>query len=292
MNVLITGSSSGFGHLITRTLADKGHTVYASMRGVAGKNEKAAGELRALATRGKIHVLELDVTVPASADAAVKGILDKGGKIDVVVNNAGYGAIGLEEGFTAEQMQALFDVNVFGVQRVNRAVLPSMRAQGSGLLIHLTSGLGRLVIPAMGAYGASKFALEALAESYRYELSPLGIDSVIVQPGAFGTDFERNLVKPADTARFSGYGEAAKIAEQMAAALGSMFNGPSAPSPQLVADAVLKLMETPVGHRPLRTVVDPQSGQGTEAINGVAAQVQAMTFEAMGMKNLLGIAAQ
>jgi NAD(P)-dependent dehydrogenase (short-subunit alcohol dehydrogenase family) len=292
MNVLITGTSSGFGRLIAETLAGKGHTVYASMRGIAGKNEKAAGELRALTTSGKVHVVELDVTSQASVDAAVKGILDQGGKLDVVVNNAGLGSLGYEETFTAEQMQTVFDVNVFGVQRVNRAVLPSMRAQGSGLLIHITSGLGRLVLPLMGVYGASKFALEALAESYRYELSPIGIDSVILQPGAFGTDFGKNSLPPAEADRVSGYGAAAKIQEQMGAAFAHMFSGPDVPDPQLVADAVLKLIETPSGERPLRTVVDPLTGQGTTAINGVAAQVQAGALEAMGMKSLLQIAAK
>jgi NAD(P)-dependent dehydrogenase (short-subunit alcohol dehydrogenase family) len=292
MNVLITGSSTGFGRLIAETLAGKGHTVYASMRGVAAKNEKAAGELRALTTSGKLHVVELDVTSQASVDAAVKGILDQGGKIDAVVNNAGIGAMGFAETFGAEQVQALFDVNLFGVQRVNRAVLPAMRAQGSGLLIHITSGLGRFVMPLMGVYGASKFALEALAESYRYELSPIGIDSVIVQPGAFGTDFAKNLVAPADVARVDGYGAAKKIQEQMSAAFASMFNGPNVPNPQLVADAVLQLVETPSGQRPLRVVVDPLTGEGTTAINGVAAQVQVASLEAMGMKDLLQIAAK
>lgn len=289
MNVLITGSSSGFGRLIVETLAGKGHTVYASMRGVAGKNAKAAGELGALGKSGKVHVVELDVTSQESVDTAVKEILAKGGKIDAVVNNAGIGAMGFAEAFDAAQMAKVFDVNVFGVQRVNRAVLPAMRAQGSGLLIHITSGLGRFIMPLMGIYGATKFALEALAESYRYELSLLGIDSVIVQPGAFNTDFAKNLVPPSDPALGGNYGAASAVQEQMGKAFAGMFNGPDLPSPQLVADAVLKLVETPSGARPIRTVVDPLTGQGTTAINGVCEQVQAGSLEAMGMKNLLHI---
>jgi NAD(P)-dependent dehydrogenase (short-subunit alcohol dehydrogenase family) len=257
---------------------------------VSGKNAAAAGELRAWGEREgvKLHVVELDVTDQASIDASVKLILDKEGHIDVVVNNAGYGLVGHEESFSAEQAQALFDVNVFGVQRVNRAVLPSMRERGKGLLIHISSGLGRLVLPCMGIYGASKFALEALAESYRYELAPTGVDSVIIQPGAFGTDFNAHLPQPANPERVQGYGAAAKIPEQMFANMGAMLSGPNAPSPQLVADAVAKLIETPTGQRPLRTVVDPLTGQGTETINGVAAQVQGMVLESMGFKALLG----
>jgi NAD(P)-dependent dehydrogenase (short-subunit alcohol dehydrogenase family) len=290
MNVLITGSSGGFGRLITETLAGEGHTVYASMRGVAGRNEKAAGELRALQKRGKIHVVELDVSSQDSADAAVKGILDQGGSIDVVVNNAGLGSIGLDEVFTAEQMHAVFDVNVFGVQRVNRAVLPSMRARGSGLLLHISSGLGRYTMPCLGVYGASKFALEALAETYRYELVATGVDSVIVQPGPFGTDFTAKSLQPSDSARFDGYGEGTKIMDRMNAAFADTFSGPSAPNPQLVADAVLLLIETPVGQRPLRTVVDPMLGQATETVNRAASRIQARSFAAIGMTDLLQIA--
>jgi NAD(P)-dependent dehydrogenase (short-subunit alcohol dehydrogenase family) len=290
MNVLITGTSSGFGKLTAHTLAKQGHTVFASMRGASAKNAAPAAELRAWAEREgvKLHVVELDVTDQASVDAAVKQILSTAGHIDVVVNNAGYGLVGHEETFSPEQAQALFDVNVFGVQRVNRAVLPSMREKGKGLLIHISSGLGRVVLPCMGIYGASKFALEALAESYRYELAPTGVDSVIVQPGAFGTEFSNSLLQAANPERAAGYGAAAKLQEQMFAGIGAMLSGPNAPSPQLVADAVAKLIETPIGQRPLRTVVDPLTGQSTEAINSVAAQIQSVTLESMGIKAFLG----
>src|SRR3954465_9318424 len=115
MNVLITGSSSGFCLLTTRTLAKKGHTVFASMRGVSGKNAAVAAELHAWAGREgvKVHAVELDVTDQASVDHAVKHILETAGHLDVVVNNAGFGSVGHTEAFTAEQVQALFDVNVF-----------------------------------------------------------------------------------------------------------------------------------------------------------------------------------
>lgn len=289
MNVLITGSSSGFGKLTTLTLARKGHTVFASMRGVSGKNAAAAADLRAWAERegAKLHVLELDVTDQASVDAAMKLILSKAGHLDVVVNNAGFNMMGLAETFSTEQMQALFDVNVFGVQRVNRAALPSMRERGKGLLIHVTSGIGRVVVPFMGIYCASKFALEALAESYRYELALTGVDAVIVQPGPFPTEIGAKMPPAANPERAAGYGPAAQLPQQLGASFAAMLSAPSAPNPQLVADAIDKLIDTPTGQRPLRTVVDPVMGQGTEAINAASAQVQVMTLEGMGMKELL-----
>lgn len=289
MNVLITGTSSGFGLLTTKTLAKKGHTVFASMRGVSGKNAAAAAELQAWAEREgvKVHPLELDVADQASVDRAVQHVLQTAGHIDVVVNNAGVGAAGLTESFTPEQAAALFDVNVIGLQRVNRAVLPSMRARGQGLLIHISSGLGRFVIPCLGLYGATKFAVEGLAETYRYELALTGVDSVIVQPGAFGTDFTKHSVFPADGECAAGYGEAAGLTQQLFAGMGRMLEGPHAPDPQLVADAIAGLVETPAGQRPLRTVVAPLQSQGIEAVNGVSAQVQAGTFQAMGWQHLL-----
>jgi NAD(P)-dependent dehydrogenase (short-subunit alcohol dehydrogenase family) len=289
MNVLITGTSSGFGRLTTQTLAKKGFTVFASMRGVSGKNAAAAAELRAWAERegGEVHVLELDVTDQASVDAAVELVLSKDGHIDVAVNNAGYGMVGHDETFSTEQAQALFNVNFFGAQRVNRAVLPSMLKRGKGLIIHITSSLGRVVIPCMGIYCASKFALEALAEAYQYELAQTGVESVIVQPGAFGTAIGSKLPQPENPERAASYGNSVQISQHLAEKLESMLLGPTAPSPQLVADAIAKLIETPAGQRPLRTVIDPLTGQGTEAINAVAAQVQAASFEAMGMKELL-----
>ena len=148
-NVLITGTSSGFGLLTARTLLQKGHTVFATMRGVAGKNAAAADGLRKFAEGqdGTLHLLELDVTNDASVDNAVKTALKLSGRIDVVVNNAGTGSGGLAESFTVDQFKQLFEVNLFGVQRVNRAVLPSMRDTGQGLLIQVSSIMGRIVIP-------------------------------------------------------------------------------------------------------------------------------------------------
>jgi NAD(P)-dependent dehydrogenase (short-subunit alcohol dehydrogenase family) len=288
MNVVITGTSSGFGKLTSKHLAKAGHTVFATMRGLSGKNAKAAAELRAFAEaeRVALHVVELDVTSQSSVDDAIARI-EKSVPIDVVINNAGFGYFGHGESISADQLAQQLDVNVVGVQRVNRAVLPGMRARKSGLLVHVTSGLGRIVLPTMGVYGASKFALEALAEAYRYELAALGIDSVIVQPGAFATDFFGNVPKTASPERGAAYGPAADLDQKLAQAMHGMTSSKDAPSPTLIAEAILKLVETPIGKRPLRTVVDPLTGQGTEAINGVASQVQRGVFDAMGLSAFL-----
>ncbi len=268
-SVLITGSSSGFGFLMTRTLLENGHTVYASMRNLSGKNSGKADELKEAAQEksGTLHFVELDVTDDASVEKAVNGILSDGGQIDVVVNNAGYGSGGYTEGFTSDQVHRIFDVNVYGVHRVNRAVLPSMRERGSGLLIHISSVMGRIVLPFAALYTASKYALEGYAESLRYELSGTGVDSVIIQPGGFMTGFLGNMDQPSDAARIESYGALKDVPDQFWGGLGQALQSDDTPDPQEVADAVLKYVQTPAGERPLRTVVDPLSGgEGPTAI--------------------------
>src|SRR5262249_7433387 len=152
-----TGASSGFGRDTAETVHRAGHTVYASMRGVQGKNREAAEALRKVG----IKTVELDVRDDTSVDAGVKHVLAEAGKIDVLVNNAGIGSAGVTEAFTTEQAKAIFDTNVIGLLRVTRAVLPSMRQQHEGLIINVGSIFGRVTFPFLGIYGASKFAIEA-----------------------------------------------------------------------------------------------------------------------------------
>lgn len=291
LNILITGSNSGFGRLTSEGLARAGHRVFAGMREAKGRNVKAAQELAALQTDsgGSVTAVELDPNSDASVEHGVAQVLElAGGRIDVVVNNAGTAGLGLAEGFTSAQIEAMFNLNVFGPQRINRAVLPGMRARGDGLLIHVTSGIGRMVMPAMAVYCASKFALEALAEGYHYELAPLGIDVVIVQPGAYPTPLANNMMGPGDPTRAPGYGPMAQLGEQMGGAMAAMLSGPGAGDPQDVADAILKLVATPVGQRPLRTVVDAHP-EGVIAINTVCAQVQAGLLGAMQLGFMLEV---
>lgn len=289
--VLITGSSSGFGRLTAEQLASAGYTVIATMRGVDGKNAAAAQALREATkdAQGSLEIVELDVCSDASVDAAVSDILARHGRIDVVVNNAGTGGIGMSDMFTVEQAKAQFEVNVFGVMRVNRAVLPSMLKRGRGLLIHVSSGLGRVIFPAMSIYISTKWALEALAETMRYELAPTGVDSVILQPGAFPTGFGASAQSPADADRAANYGAAAQVMQNLGAAMEQMLTGPNAADPKLVAYAIQKLIETPTGARPLRTPVDPNTGHVVETINNFVGQVQSQLMQGMGMGPLLQV---
>ena len=277
--VLITGSSTGFGRLFADTLARKGHTVFATMRDPGGRNAKNAAEIRTLAEKDSlpITVLELDVTDDASVERAVDEAVAKAGRIDVAINNAGYFLSGLAEAVTTEQAQRLMDANFFGPVRVNRAVLPHMRRQRSGVLMHISSGAGRVILPSTGFYCASKFALEALAEAYSYELARQGIESVIVEPGQYETPIFGNTVAAADEARTNTYGAVREFPLKINTALSS-----TAGNAQEVADTVLRIIETPAGERQLRYFVSPQNF-GVDEINAVSKQVQANVLEAFGL---------
>jgi NAD(P)-dependent dehydrogenase (short-subunit alcohol dehydrogenase family) len=277
--VLITGSSTGFGRLFVDTLARKGHTVFATMRDPGGRNAKNASEIRSLAEKDSlpIYVLELDVTDDASVERAVDAAVAKAGRIDVAINNAGYALSGLAEAVTTEQARHLLDTNFLGPVRVNRAVLPHMRRQRSGVLMHISSGAGRVVLPSMGLYCASKFALEALAEAYNYELAAQGIESVIVEPGQYETPIFENTVTAADEARTNTYGAVKQFPDKFNAALSS-----TAGNAQEVADTVLRIIETPAGERQLRYFVSPQNF-GVDEINALTKQVQANVLEAFGL---------
>ena len=294
VHVLVTGTSSGFGLLISRTLLASGHTVFATMRDPEGRNAEVAEGLSTFAEgdSGTVHVLDLDVTNDASVDGAVAQALEIGGRLDVVVNNAGVAVGGLAEAFTTEQFAKLLDLNVLGVHRVNRAVLPSMRQAGAGLLLHISSVMGRIVIPFAAPYTATKWALEGLAESLRYELAGTGVDVAIVQPGGFATGMSSRMAGPADEDRVASYGDLAKVPDQMWGSMMETIHGENAPDPQDVADVVLELIETPAGERPLRTVVDPlMGGEGPRALNDALDGVQSELLAAMGISHLRSVRA-
>lgn len=291
-NILITGSSSGFGFLTARTLLSNGYTVFASMRGLKDKNAESAERLSraAVETDGRLHLLDLDVSDGDSVRRAVRQALDAEGEIHAAVNNAGFGVAGFAEAVTIEQLQQQFDINLFGVQRVMRAVLPGMRRQGRGLIINISSVMGRIVIPFAAVYTASKYALEGFSESYRYELAGTGVDVVIIEPGGFGTNFMSNMTRGADTERLATYGTLAELPDKIWTGVSSRLSGQDAPNPQDVADAVLKLIQTPAGRRPLRTVVDPlMGGQAPRAINHSTTQIQGQLLENMQIKELLSV---
>lgn len=284
--ILVTGASGGFGILIVNSLLNDGHKVVASMRNTEGKNKEVADELRGAGAL----VVDIDVTSDESVDTGVAESIKLLEGLDVVINNAGVGVIGMQEHFTVEDFKKLFDINVFGVQRINRAALPHLRAQNSGLLVHVSSILGRMSLPFFGPYNASKWALEALAENYRVELSAFGIDSCIVEPGAYPTSFITNLVTPSDESRHESYGEFMNAQQGMMEGFEQSLQANEEQDPQKVADAVLELINMPAGARPVRTVVDSMGmGDPVVGYNDQLEQIMNGTYSAFGIEGMLSV---
>ena len=281
--ILITGTNSGFGWLTANSCAALGHKVYATMRDTNGRN---ADKALALAQQPNIEVLDVDVTNGKSVTDAVTTIIKKEGRIDVVVNNAGIYASGIAETFTEDDLARVMDVDVLGPWRTIRAALPQMRKQGEGLIINLSSVAGRFSFPFQTAYNSAKFAVEGLTEGLHYEVRPLGVDVVMIQPGAFPTDVWGKIMAGSDAAVIAGYGDLAKVPEQIGAGIGQMFEAMK-PNPQLVADAIVKLIDTPNGKRPLRTVVDPATGNFSEIANGHVKEQYEHFLTAFGMQDML-----
>lgn len=284
LRVLVTGTSSGFGHAGAQALAARGHTVYATMRDVDGRNREAAQSLRSFAEQGghRLHVIELDVTSDASVQAGVTKALELGGGIDTVINNVGVGTLGLAESYTAAQLSAVLDVNVVGSFRVARTVLPLMREAGAGYLVFVSSTVGRVLLPFMAHYSASKFALEAMVESLAFEVQPLGIDVTVVQPGAYGTSFAANTMPPAEPGRLEQYGVVKDRLVAFGQGFQKMVEAGRIGDPREIAETFVKLVELPKGERPLRLTVDAQLGQAVTAINELCAQTQAGVLASMG----------
>lgn len=289
--ILITGASSGFGALAARALARAGHTVYASMRSLAGSNAVHAEEAHAYAAEHGVDLrpLELDVLAQASADAAVGAILAEQGRLDVVVHNAGYMVFGPAEAFTPEQYAQLYDVNVLGTQRVNRAALPILRRQRRGLLLWVGSSSTRGGTPPLVApYFAAKAAMDALAVSYAGELARAGIETSIVVPGAFtrGTNHFAHAGRPDDAATAAFYAEGAyrgfaeAVLERLAATV------PDDADAGAVAEAIVRIVGAPHGRRPFRVHVDPAQ-DGAEVVNAVADRIRAEFLRRIGLEDVL-----
>jgi NAD(P)-dependent dehydrogenase (short-subunit alcohol dehydrogenase family) len=293
--ILVTGASSGFGALSARRLAAAGHTVYASMRDIAGRNAKqaAAAALHASEHGVDLRTVELDVLSQASADAAVQHVLDQAGRLDVLVHNAGHMVFGPTEAFTPEQFVEQYEVNVVGTQRVNRAALPHLRAQRSGLLVWVGSSSTRGGTPPyLAPYFAAKAAMDSIAVSYATELSRWGIETTIVLPGAYtqGTNHFANAGKPGDAGRALEYDEGpyAGLPDQILARLKALE--PDDADVADVAAAIARVVELPHGTRPFRVHVDP-SEDGAEAVNAVGDRVRREFYRNLGLESLLRPAA-
>ena len=279
--ILITGASSGFGRLTAETLQNSGHKVFAGFRSNDGRKKQVADELR----EKNIQILKLDVTDQGSVDGAIAQLLEKSNnELDVVVNNAGMASAGISEAFTPEQIRQLFEVNVFGVQRVLRATLPVLRAKRRGLVINVGSILGRITLPFFGLYGASKYAVEAMSDSYRYELSQLGVEVVLVQPSAYPTNMYAAAQQPADEELRTTYGEVAEVPGKILKTFVTLFQGENGPNPQDVATAIDQIVSAPAGSRPDRVVVGLPFG--SDAVNKAVAPIQRGVIENLGLRDL------
>lgn len=280
--ILVTGASGAVGRSTCELLLARGHRVAGTMRSRSGKNASIAQDLEALG----LAIVEMDVTDEASVESGVATALEVLGGLDVVFNNAGIGSYGVQELFTAEEMHRVFDVNVYGVQRVMRAVLPHLRRQGSGTIVYTSSLIGRISIPFYATYCASKWALEAIAQSYRAELARFGIDSFIVEPGALPTAFLDGMLQPG--AHDDAYApESAALRPSLQGMIG-MLNANPEQRPAMVAAIVADLIATPIGEKPFRVVADRTGmGEYVAGYNDHLAQVTRGIYTAFGNDGML-----
>ncbi len=277
---LITGASRGIGYILAKELAVRGATVIATMRDPNGRNSAIAQELTGWANQEdlSLQVLDLDVCDQTSVDKAVQSV-ESEGQIDALINNAGIMPTGLTEAFTLEQAQQTFDVNVYGIMRTCRAVLPFMRKRKAGRIISISSAAGRLAIPYFGLYCASKWAMEAYCETLHYELEPFGIDSVLVEPSGHATDLVASAPAPQDLACLSQYGELSKGREKLLGMFHDMFaQGESITDAANVARMTADLVFS-TSPLPLRTQVG--ADMGVTAFNEAVAPVQSALVDSL-----------
>lgn len=283
-NVIITGTSSGFGLKAAKDFADKGHKVFATMRKPDGKNAKKKAELEGHSAQ-HIKVVDMDVTNDASVKEAIDGIIAQAGAIDILINNAGIMYLGITEAFSIAQAHEQMETNYYGAIRTMQAVLPSMRKARSGLIINTTSLVGRISPPFFGTYTATKHALEGYSQALRYEISPFGVDIVLVEPGPFGTGLLASGQAPDHSEVLESYGELAGVPTAMGKNFAQMLQSKGAPDPQWVVDAYLALAEMPFGQRPTRTVVG--ISWGVDEINNLTQPIQDSILKEMQLESVL-----
>jgi NAD(P)-dependent dehydrogenase (short-subunit alcohol dehydrogenase family) len=288
--IVITGASSGFGALSARALADAGHTVYAGMRDSACRNAPAVTAAKRYAAENDVDLrsVELDIAAQHSVDTAVETIVSEQGSLDVLIHNAGHMVTGPAEAFTPEQTAEIYDTNVLGTQRLNRAALPHLRAQRRGLVLWVGSSSTRGGTPPyLAPYFAAKAAMDALAVSYAAELARFGIETSIIVPGSFtsGTNHFAHSGHPADEQVVADY-EAVypQLMEHIGRRLAEL-----APADADVADvaaAIVDVVDMPRGTRPFRVHIDP-SDDGAAVVNAVADRIRVEFLTRIGLEDVL-----
>lgn len=274
--ILITGTSSGFGKLTAELLLKKGYTVIACMRDIDQKNLEVAEELKGIGAT----VIELDIADNESVESAMNSIRNI--DIDILINNAGVGAVGWMENFTTADLDRVFQVNVFGSHRMIRSVLPAMKKRGKGQIIQLSSLLGKFSMPFLGPYSASKHAIESIIETYQSELTQFGISFHIVEPGTYPTNFGKNLIKSSDIKRFKSYSNATYNIETQMQAFEVRNTSNNAPNPYDIAAAIVNLLENP--KPPFVSVVDSDTiGEDVSVLNSFREKITQNIFKKLGI---------
>lgn len=283
-NVIITGSSSGFGLKAAKDFADKGYRVFAAMRNPNGKNAAVKDELQAHSQ--SIHIVEMDVTSDESVKTAIASVLAEAGTVDILINNAGVMYLGITEAFSIAQAKEQMETNYYGAIRTMQAVLPAMRKAKSGLIINTSSLVGQISPPFFSTYSATKHALEGYVQGLRYEVSPFGIDCAIVQPGPFRSGLLGGGKGPEYIDVLDSYGELANVPTAMGEHFAQFLQSDEAPDPQLVVNAYLALADMPVGQRPTRTVVGIT--WGVDEMNAAKQPIQDRVLQEMQLQEVLG----
>jgi NAD(P)-dependent dehydrogenase (short-subunit alcohol dehydrogenase family) len=292
--IVVTGASSGFGAMTVRALADAGHTVYAGMRDLAGRNAKAAQEATDYASEHSVHLraIEMDVSKQSSVDAAVGTIISTEVRLDVIVHNAGHMVLGPLESFTPDQLVSIYDTNVLSTQRLNRAVLPHLRNQRDGLVVWVGSTSTRGGTPPyLGPYFAAKAAEDSLAVTSAAELARFGIDTVIIVPGSFtrGTNHFANAGHPDDADVVAAYEPLyGGLMDQVSKKLADL--APPDQDPAEVARAIVRVVGMTKGTRPFRVHIDP-ADDGAETVNRVGDLVRREFYRRIDLDDLLAPAA-
>ena len=256
---IVTGDSSGFGREIALAALSRGYRVVATAR----RRERLEDLVREAPER--IHALALDVTDPEGVRRAVDEILERFGWVDVLVNNAGHGQVGAVEETTEEELRGIFDVHVFGLAALGCAVLPTMRRQGSGAIVQISSFSGQVAYPGFSAYCATKFALEGFSEALAPEVASFGIKVLIVEPGAFRTGFSGGAL--AQSQSMPEYAETVGPTREMFTGI----NGTQPGDPAKVAQAILTVLDSE--NTPLRLLL------GADAVNGIRGKLDSVRNE-------------